>query len=255
MRANIIFTALAAAVCSVSAASVEKRQSLARVVTSCVKANTAALTFDDGPWVYLVDSYDVSKALVAANATGTFFFNGNNYECIYDADSVKRVQYAYSKGHQIGSHTWAHLDLTALTWDQIHDEMWRVEQALTKIIGVVPAFMRPPYGNYNDLVRQASFIRGQVLAIWDFDSEDSDGATPAQSESFYDQLVARRPSNVIALNHETEETTVHQVLPYAIKKLQAAGYKLVSLAECTGLPAYQSVTTPGVRDSTWTCVR
>lgn len=45
MRANIIFTALAAAVCSVSAASVEKRQSLARVVTSCVKANTAALTF------------------------------------------------------------------------------------------------------------------------------------------------------------------------------------------------------------------
>ena len=45
-----------------------------------------------------------------------------------------------------------------------------------------------------------------------------------------------------------KETTVHQVLPYAIKKLQAAGYKLVSLAECTGLPAYQSVTTPGVRD-------
>ena len=41
---------------------------------------------------------------------------------------------------------------------------------------------------------------------------------------------------------------MHQVLPYAIKKLQAAGYKLVSLAECTGLPAYQSVTTPSVRD-------
>lgn len=45
MRASTIFTALAAAVCSVSAASVEKRQSLARVVTSCVKPNTAALTF------------------------------------------------------------------------------------------------------------------------------------------------------------------------------------------------------------------
>ena len=79
------------------------------------------------------------------------------------------------------------------------------------------------YGNYNDLVRQASFIHGQVLAIWDFEyvshsnyflhpsslddafsSLDSDGATPAQSESYYDQLVARRPSNVLALNHETE---------------------------------------------------
>jgi hypothetical protein len=47
------------------------------------------LTQDDGPWVYLYGispyrfssadtetyRYDVSKALVAANATGTFFFS------------------------------------------------------------------------------------------------------------------------------------------------------------------------------------
>jgi len=37
-------------------------------------------------------------------------------------------------------------------------------------------------------------------------------------------------------------------LPYAIKKLQAAGYQLVTLAECTGLPAYQSQVAPGTRD-------
>jgi peptidoglycan/xylan/chitin deacetylase (PgdA/CDA1 family) len=258
MLAKTFLTALFAACVGVASAStlpvqpLQKRQGgpSARVVSSCTKPNTVALTFDDGPWVYL---YDVSKALVAANATGTFFFNGNNYACIYDADSVKRVQYAYNKGHQIGSHTWAHLDLTTLSWDKIHDEMWRVEQALQKIIGVTPAFMRPPYGNYNDLVRQASYIRGQVLAIWDFDSGDSVGATPAQSEASYDQIIGQHPSNILALNHETYETTAHQVLPYAIKKLQAAGYKLVSLAECTGLPAYQNVGTPGVRDSTWTC--
>ncbi|KDR68549.1 hypothetical protein GALMADRAFT_1035028 [Galerina marginata CBS 339.88] len=229
---------------------VQRRQALARVVTSCVNPNTAALTIDDGPYVYL---YDVSKALVAANATGTFFFNGNNYACIYDPDSIKRVQYAYSHGHQIGSHTWSHSDLTTLSWDNIHNEMWLVEQALQRIIGVTPAFMRPPYGNYNDLVRQASAIRGQVLALWDFDSGDSTGSTPAQSEAAYTQLIARHPSNILALNHETEETTAHQVLPFAIQKLQAAGYRLVSLAECTGLPAYQSVGAPGTPDSTWHC--
>jgi len=223
---------------------------LAKVVTSCTVPKTAALTFDDGPWVYL---YDVSKALVAANATGTFFFNGNNYDCIYSADSMKRVKYAYSHGHQIGSHTWSHPHLTTLTWDQIHDEMWKVELALTRIIGVVPAFMRPPYGEYNDLVRQASFIRGQALAIWDFDSLDSDGATWQESEANYDTLISQKPKTIVALNHETEETTVHKVLPYAISKLQAAGYKLVSLSECTGMPAYQSVGTPGTPDSSWTC--
>ncbi|KAH9481128.1 Chitin deacetylase [Psilocybe cubensis] len=240
----VLAVVLPALVCSTPV--VEKRQALARVVTTCTKPNNVALTFDDGPWVYL---YDVSKALVAANATGTFFFNA----CIYDADSVKRVQYAYQHGHQVSSHTWSHKDLSTLSWDDIHDEMWKVEQALTKIIGVVPAFMRPPYGSYNDLVRQAAAIRGQVLALWDFDSGDSTGSTPAQSEAAYTQLIARHPSTIVALNHETEETTAHQVLPFAIQQLQKAGYKLVSLAECTGLPAYQSVTTPGVRDSTWHC--
>lgn len=66
-------------------------------------------------------------------------------DCIYSADAINRIKYAHSKGHQIGSHTWSHYDLSTLTWDQsmfgqiyksipflivlflVHDEMWRVE--------------------------------------------------------------------------------------------------------------------------------
>ncbi|KAJ7662978.1 hypothetical protein B0H17DRAFT_1093143 [Mycena rosella] len=131
--------------------------------------------------------------------------------------------------------------------------MWRVELALTRIIGVKPAFMRPPYGNYNDLVRQASHIRNQSLVIWDFDSGDSTGSTVAQSEATYNQIVSSHTSTLLALNHETYETTAHTVLPYAISKLQGAGYKLVSLATCLGLPAYVSVGKPGTPDSSWKC--
>ncbi|KAG8682463.1 Carbohydrate esterase 4 protein [Ceratobasidium sp. 395] len=83
----------------------------AQVVTKCSKPNTVALTFDDGPYWYV---YDISKALVAAGAKGTFFFNGNNFGCIYDADNMKRVKYAYDKGHQVASHTWAHKDLATV---------------------------------------------------------------------------------------------------------------------------------------------
>ncbi|KAF9444693.1 carbohydrate esterase family 4 protein [Macrolepiota fuliginosa MF-IS2] len=240
------FVALFLVALTSSSPVVEKRQTLARVITKCTKPNTVALTFDDGPWVYL---YDVSKALIAYNATGTFFFNG----CIYDADEAKRVLYAYQKGHQVASHTWSHSDLTTLSWDNIHDEMWRVEQALQKIVGVVPAFMRPPYGNYNDLVLQASAVRNQSVVIWDFDSEDSIGATPAQSESDYDQIISKHPSTILALNHEIHETTAHQVLPYALDKLSKAGYNMVSVAECVGLPAYQFIGSPEIRDSTWHC--
>ncbi|CAE6401881.1 unnamed protein product [Rhizoctonia solani] len=222
----------------------------AQVITSCTVPNTVALTFDDGPYSYI---YDISKALVAAGAKGTFFFNGNNYGCIYDADNQKRVKYAYDKGHQIGSHTWAHEDLSTLTWDQVHDEMWRVEQALQRIIGVTPAFMRPPYGSYNDNVRNVAGVRGQKLAIWDFDSQDSIGATPAESKKLYDQVIGQRPSTILALNHETYERTAHEVIPYVIPKLQAAGYKLVTLAECLGQQPYQSVGSPQTPDGSWTC--
>ena len=38
------------------------------------------------------------------------------------------------------------------------------------------------------------------------------------------------------------------MLPYAISKLQGAGYRLVTIAECLGLPAYQSVGSPQTPD-------
>ena len=82
-------------------ATIETRAPLAQVITSCTVPRTAALTFDDGPYVYM---YDISKILLAAGAKGTFFVNGNNYECIYN-NAGKRLKYLHSKGHQLASHT------------------------------------------------------------------------------------------------------------------------------------------------------
>ncbi|KAG8707104.1 Carbohydrate esterase 4 protein [Ceratobasidium sp. 423] len=210
---------------------------LAQVITKCTVPNTVALTFDD--------------AIIAAGGKATFFVNGNNYGCIYDAENVERVKYLYDAGHQVASHTWAHKDLATLTWDQVHDEMWRVEQALQRITGAVPAFMRPPYGSYNDNVLAASAVRGQKVAIWDFDSGDSVGATPAESKQRYTDIANQHPSTILTLNHETHEGTAHEVIPHAISVLQAKGYKLVTLAECLGEQPYQSVGSPAT--GSWTC--
>jgi len=236
---------------AVSSASIIQKRQLPKVISSCTTPNTVALTFDDGPYLYnkkIVDTLD------AAGAIGTFFFNGNNFKCIYDEDSAARALYTVQHGHQVESHTWNHPDLTTLSFDQIHNEMWLIEQALQKITGVYPAFMRPPYGSYNELVQQVAAERNQTLVMWDFDSGDSTGSTPAQSEAAYDTIIGQHPSTILPINHETHETTADDVLPYAIQKLQAAGYRLVSLSECTGgLPPYQSVQAPGVRDSSWHC--
>ncbi|KAF8585246.1 carbohydrate esterase family 4 protein [Ramaria rubella] len=103
---------------------------LATVYSSCVKANTVALTFDDGPYIY---ETQIATTLKNAGIKGTFFVNGNNWECIYDDAMVKSIQNAYADGHEFGSHTWHHYDLTTLPWDGtggIHDEMWRTERKL-----------------------------------------------------------------------------------------------------------------------------
>ncbi|THV06404.1 carbohydrate esterase family 4 protein [Dendrothele bispora CBS 962.96] len=227
-----------------------KRQALAQVITTCNTPNTIALTFDDGPYIY---GPDIVDTLDQHGIKGTFFYNGDNYRCIYDQDMQSNVMYAYSHGHQVASHTWHHYDLTTLSWDQIHDEMWRTEQALERILGVSPAFMRPPYGNYNDLVRQASAVRGQKLVLWDFDDGDSTGSSVSQSEADYDQLIRDHPNTVIALNHETYETSAHQVIPYAVQQLQNAGYQFATVAECVGLEPYQSVGSPQTNDGSWGC--
>jgi peptidoglycan/xylan/chitin deacetylase (PgdA/CDA1 family) len=129
-----------------------------------------------------------------------------------------------------------------------------MEQAFSRILGVKPAFMRPPYGNYNNAVRTVAFSRGQSLALWDHDTEDADGATVAYSKNVYAQAVSKKTSSMVVLNHETEATTAGQVLPYALNLLKSHGYQMVTLAECLGLPAYQSPTgKPQTRTSSWTC--
>ena len=80
--------------------------------------------------------------------------------------------------------------------------MARTEQAIQRLTGVQVAFTRPPYGEHNNDVRQVAANRNQKLVNWSFDSGDSIGATPVESNAAYDKLVKDHPSSVLALNHE-----------------------------------------------------
>ncbi|KAG9082897.1 Carbohydrate esterase 4 protein, partial [Ceratobasidium sp. 392] len=207
----------------------------AKVITKCTQAKTVALTshaesfwlnphsFDDGPYV---SNKKIVDLLGANGAKGTFFVNGNNYGCIYDQANVDRLKYAYSKGHQIASHTWAHKDLATLSGSALTTEFTKSNTALKKILGIEPAFMRPPYGSYNSKVTAEAGKYGQTVVIWDFDSGDSVGKTASQSKTLYKNLVAKNPNNVLTLNHETYATTANDVLPYAIQQFKAKGYKM-----------------------------
>ncbi|KZT39821.1 carbohydrate esterase family 4 protein [Sistotremastrum suecicum HHB10207 ss-3] len=199
----------------------------AAVYTSCTKANAVALTFDDGVYQW---HKNVSDLLDSYGAKGTFFVNGKNWACIYDEPYTTYLIESYEAGHQIASHTWSHPHLR-----------------------VMPAFQRPPYGEYSTDVQDIAGGMDQSLVTWDFDSGDSDGDSASQSNSLYDGIVKQHPPNLLTLNHETYESTVTQVLPHALEVLTQAGYDLVTVAECLEMDPYLSIDSPGTRDDSWKC--
>ncbi|KAJ6557604.1 carbohydrate esterase family 4 protein [Mycena capillaripes] len=222
----------------------------AAVITSCKKQGDCALTFDDGPYKY---HKNVSDTVTAAGGKCTFFLNGNNYACIYKAPYPDYINYSYSAGHQLASHTWSHQDMTDLSQAQLDSEIDQMDTAFQKILGVTPTCLRPPYGNYNQTVLEAIGRRNKTAVIWDVDSGDSTGSTVAQSKKAYDDGIANSDGTMLALNHEVYPNTVTEVLPYAIQRLQDWGFTLVTVAECLGIEPYSSVGEPAKPDFTWHC--
>ncbi|KAJ7362376.1 hypothetical protein DFH08DRAFT_950649 [Mycena albidolilacea] len=56
-----------------------EHRAIPQVYEACINANDIALTFDDGPYIYL---RSISDQFSAAGAKATFFMNGNNWDCI-----------------------------------------------------------------------------------------------------------------------------------------------------------------------------
>lgn len=165
--------------------------------------------------------------------------------------------------------------MAALSWDQIHNgwclcisahvreadcpytELWLVEQALIKIIGVKPIYFRPPYGETSQTLYDALANRGyKKVFLWDNDSGDSAGASVESQEGIYNDIIASYPAPHIVLNHETYDSTVHQVMPNVVPRLKGAGYQLVSIDTCLGSQGewpYTWVGNPTPRDASWVC--
>ncbi|KAL8279650.1 hypothetical protein RQP46_007963 [Phenoliferia psychrophenolica] len=198
----------------------ERAAGSASVHTTCTKSGTFAMSFDDGPYIW---GGDVATFFEQHGSLASFFVNGHNWDCIYDRADDLLARY---------NAAWGHDDITTLSASEFAEQLDLVETALLKILGVKPRFF---------------------LVTWDVDSGDSTGLTPSQSINVYSKLYSQYPKPHMALNHETYHGTVYEVIQNVVPKLLSAGYQLVTIADCLGVDPYQSVSSPGKRDSTWTC--
>lgn len=204
------------------------------IITRCTVPGTVALTFDDGPHP---NTDEVLNHLRNANMRATFFVNGDNFNYILDQPGRDRINRMIREGHQIGSHTWSHPDLTTLDRNGIADQMSRLESALRTILGYWPTYMRPPFFATNDLVLNTMRELGYHVIHADIDTLDwanqSEGGIEESVRRFRDGLNA---GGSIALAHDVHFWTARRLTPAMIDEVRRRGLRAVPVGECLGDP-------------------
>ncbi|GAA1416078.1 hypothetical protein AUR04nite_29920 [Glutamicibacter uratoxydans] len=182
----------------------------------CTVEKCVALTFDDGPGKFTNKLLD---ELAQAHAPATFFMVGQNVSKYPDA--VKRM---VAEGHELGSHTWDHADITKLTKEKIEHEVQWTEQAIEKASGEKPTVLRPPYGSHGVVYDR---LIPYPLVLWDVDTLDWKYLNAQKTVETAMKEV--KPGSII-LMHDIHETSV-QAVPDLVSKLTEAGYKLVTVQQ------------------------
>jgi len=227
----------------------------------CQQPGQFVITFDDGP-----NPETTPRALEylrSKNIKAAFFINGINYGDVENSQAtIDLIRQEYNEGHDIGSHTYYHKDLfDAIKEGTMELNIDKMTDKIEEIIGVKPAFFRPPNGNgaytetdperkeYNDRVQKYLGASGYNIIMWGTDTRDWSFKNDADKvEKAIGELnrqltapgVSPQTHSFITLMHDVHDSTVDTILPAVVEYVSSLGYQFVSLTECLGISAYQS---------------
>lgn len=176
-----------------------------------------ALTFDDGPHSQYTKK--ILQTLEKYNAHATFFILGSHAEQY--PDIIKEIAF---NGHEIGNHSWSHLDLTKLPAEQVMQEYKSTTDIIYKITGQNPTVFRPPYGAKDKKVTASIPI---PIVLWNLDTLDW---KEKDSKKLLAHVKTDVKDNSIILMHDIHESTADG-LEKVLAFLQKEGYHFVTVSE------------------------
>ena len=199
-------------------------------------AKLVALTFDDGPNLTITPL--VLDKLDAHGVVATFFLIGQ-----YITEETKPVmERELSLGCEINNHSWSHSYMNKLTPEQIKDEIKKTSDKINEMVGITPAFFRPPfiatspemYANID-----LPFINGINCLDWD-------GTVTAEKRA--ETILANVKDGDIILMHDfAGNNNTVDALDAIIQGLIDDGYTLVTVSQ---LFEYKGVE-PNVENKIW----
>ena len=186
-----------------------------------------ALTFDDGPDKDFTPQ--VLDILKNNDVKATFFVVGENVG--WNPEILKRE---YEEGHEIGNHTFTHINVSKKGYEDIYKEINDTQQAVKKVIGKEPTLFRPPYRalskNMCSIVKQ----KDMNVVLWS-NLDPRDWSNPGVNY-IVNTITSKVDNGTIILLHDynnlrNKRSQTIQALEIIIPKLKAMGYKFVTVSE------------------------
>lgn len=176
-----------------------------------------ALTFDDGPSDKTTPT--ILTILKKKKVPATFFMLGQQAEKF--PDLVKTIA---DDGHELANHSYSHPNLTELSADETRQQINQTQAAIYKASGILPKYVRPPYGSFN---YETAVAIGLPLVNWSVDSLDW---KTKNSKKIGEEIKTTLGNDSIVLMHDIHQETA-DALEKLITDLQKDGYQFVTLSD------------------------
>lgn len=190
-----------------------------------------ALTFDDGPSIY---TEELLKVLAKHQVPATFFVIGENAQR-HPAILTKITE----QGHVVANHTYGHRNLVKLEGWRVVSTLVNTNEIIYQHTGRYPRWFRSPYGSCNVATIEAANTVNMTSINWSSATDDYHSHTTSPTKIANEIMAQIKPGTIIDLHDGggDRHKTVAAV-ELIIKRLKAAGYKIVPLTELIKQPAY-----------------
>lgn len=185
-----------------------------------------ALTFDDGPHPRFTPQ--ILDILEEFNAKATFFLLGKHVK--HYANVVNQIVEA---GHEIGNHTYSHIDITRSSYEKIKKEFEDTQAIIYEASGVIPKIFRPPYGFLNNSIAEITYEAGCKIILWTPNQDPMDWNSPGKEVIVKHILNHIDNGNIILLHDyviEQNNQTI-EALRSLLPELTKQGYRFVTVSE------------------------
>ena len=191
-------------------------------------AKMIALTFDDGPNGAATEQ--ILDNLKQFHALATFFLVGTNVT--WYPEITRRIA---REGHLIGNHTFSHPRFDHISVHDIEREISAGAAAIADVTGVVPAWLRPPFGINGVGLSNVCHDQGLTIAGWSCQAGDWN---PHSAVEIAEHIITQATPGDIVLLHDGRETlhdinrqsTVDAVY-LILERLTREGFQFVTISE------------------------